>query len=509
MSDPPHYPLFVDGTGLDTKERYEIRNPANNAIVATVAKGGIGDADSAVAAARRSFEQGVWASRSPQERAEVLRALTARLAAEAAHLAELESAANGATARQAGGLHIGMAIPHFGAFAEQAASYVFEEPVEAPGGLTPSDNVLRRVPVGVVGAIIAWNFPLLLAVWKVGPALAAGCSIVIKVDERAPLTVLKFAELAYEEGVPAGVLNVITGDGAEVGSRLTSHPDVAKIAFTGSTAIGREIMRNASAGVKNVSLELGGKAPMIALEDADLDTVADGSLFASMLYSGQICASGTRLFVPAGREAEIVERLTQRAATLKVGDPADPATDVGPVISERQRDRILAYIEGAVADGATVVAGGGRPEGEGFEAGWWVEPTVLAGVSNDMTVAREEIFGPVLVVIPYASEDEAIELANDSDYGLTAGVWGSDREHAEAVARRLRAGTVWVNDWHLLHPALPFGGFKQSGVGRELGQGAIDDYVELQHIHVGLGETVEEHIFGVLLSTAPQSAPVA
>ncbi|MGW0038308.1 aldehyde dehydrogenase family protein [Gordonia sp. NPDC003376] len=508
MSDQ-HFSMFIDGEPRDTAAHYEIRNPATGGVAATVARGGVADAADAVAAATREFETGTWSSLTCPERAAILGEIAARLAEETPALCELESLANGATIRQTQGFHVGMAAAHAAAVAQQVAAFVPDREVEVPALPTPSAHRQRSVPVGVVAAIIPWNFPLLLSIWKVFPALGAGCTVVVKVDERAPLTVLRLARIAVECGVPAGVLNVITGDGAEVGAYLTTHPDVAKITFTGSTAVGRQIMSDASASIKNLTLELGGKAPMVALDDADLDLIADGSLFASMLYSGQICVSGTRLLVPRHREQEIVDRLCARVSTLRLGDPADPATDVGPVISERQRDRILDYVESAVDQGAQVVAGGGTAEIDGFSGGFWVEPTVIAGVDNQMTIAREEVFGPVLIVIPYDDEEQAVAIANDTAYGLSAGVWAGDLEHGADVARRLRAGTVWVNDWHLLHPMLPFGGFKQSGSGRELGPDPLSSFVEQQHLHVGLGESVDEHIFAILLSTPVADAQVA
>jgi acyl-CoA reductase-like NAD-dependent aldehyde dehydrogenase len=327
----------------------------------------------------------------------------------------------------------------------------------------------------------------------------------VKTDEKTPLSLLKLAEIASEEGVPAGVLNVVTGDGAEVGARLASHPDVDKVAFTGSTAVGREIMRLASGTVKKVSLELGGKAPVLVLDDADMEIAADGVLFGCMLYSGQICESGTRVYVPSSVHDEFVDRLVQRAATIKMGDPADLDTDMGPVISARQRDRVLDYIQSGLDDGATLAIGGGVPDGEEFERGHWVSPTIFTDVTNTMAIAREEIFGPVLVVLRYDTLEEAIALANDSDYGLSAGVWATDYERALEVGGQLRAGTVWINNWHMVDPALPFGGYKQSGVGREMGPGALDEYTETKHVHLDLTQKRENHIFDILLSTPPSS----
>jgi len=496
-----HQQMFIDGRHVDSDERYEIRHPATEEVVCTVAKGSVAHADDAVAAALRAFDAGTWSRMTPEDRSAVMKRIADRLGSELEEITELEIQCNGATIRQALGFHTGLAAPHFLSFAEQAATYEFERDVPTTAYPTLSVNRIRREPIGVCAAIVPWNFPLVLGIWKIGPALAAGNSVVVKTDEKTPLSLLRLTEIAHEEGVPAGVLSCVTGDGPQVGARLASHPDVDKVAFTGSTAVGREIMRLASGTVKKVSLELGGKGPVIVLDDADLDIAVDGALFACMLYSGQICESGTRLLVPSALHDEIVERLVARASTITLGDPADFDTDMGPVVSARQRDRILEYLRSGVEQGASLALGGGIPAGAEFERGFWIEPTIFTGVTNDMRIAREEIFGPVLVVQRYDSVADAVALANDSDYGLTAGVWSGDYERALEVAEQLRAGTVWINNWHMIDPALPFGGYKQSGVGRELGPGAIDEYTECKHIHVDLTQSKDRHLFDVLLST--------
>jgi acyl-CoA reductase-like NAD-dependent aldehyde dehydrogenase len=496
--------MFIDGKDVDSDEVFEIQHPATGEVSCTMAKGTVEHADLAVEAAKRAFESGVWSGKTPEERGEIMRKVANRLGEDLEDLIEAEIICNGATMRQATGFHCGMASGHFLYFAEQAEGYEFERDVPTVAYPTMSMNRVRREPVGVCAAIVPWNFPLLLGIWKIGPALAAGNTVVVKVDEKTPLSLLGLVQIAYEEGVPAGVLNLVSGDGIEVGARLASHPDVDKVAFTGSTAVGREIMRLASGTVKKVSLELGGKAPVIMLDDADLDIAVDGALFGCMLYSGQICESGTRLFVPAEMYDEVVDRLVARASTIKLGDPADFDTDMGPVISRRQRDRILDYIQSARDEGATVALGGGVPADEeldpAFANGHWIQPTIIRDVTNDMKAAREEIFGPVLCVIPYESEDQALELANDSQYGLTAGVWTTDYERGVEIGNQLRAGTIWINNWHQVDPALPFGGYKQSGVGRELGQHALDEYTEAKHVHVDLTTRKERHIFDILLS---------
>jgi acyl-CoA reductase-like NAD-dependent aldehyde dehydrogenase len=495
-----HHEMFIDGGHVDTSAVYEIRSPATEELVCSVAKGGVPEADAAVEAARRAFASGSWSRMDPEERSAVMRRIADRLGEELEELTELETSANGATVRQSLGFHTGLAAPHFLYFAEQAQSFPFEQTLPTAPYPTLSANKIVREPLGVCAAIVPWNFPLVLGIWKIGPALAAGNSVVVKADEKTPLTLLRLAEIAFEEGVPAGVLNVITGDGPEVGARLASHPDVDKIAFTGSTAVGREIMRLASGTVKKCSLELGGKSPVLMLDDADLDVAVDGALFGAMLYSGQMCESGTRLFVPRSRHDEIVERLVARAATITLGDPQSFDTDMGPLISARQQERVLGYIERAKAAGATIPLGGGVPEGEEFAKGFWIEPTIVTDVTNDMEIAREEVFGPVLSVIAYDSEEEAIALANDNDYGLAAGVWTTDYERGLELGARLRAGTVWINAWHMVDPAMPFGGYKQSGVGRELGPDALAGYTEVKHVHLDLSRRSDQLPFDILLS---------
>jgi aldehyde dehydrogenase (NAD+) len=501
-----HHLMFIDGKGVDGEEFYEIRSPATDEPVCTMAKGTIEHADLAVEAARRSFEAGVWSRLPREERSRIMKAIADRLGSELDEFTEAEISCNGATRRQAYGFHVGLAAPHFVHFAELAASYEFETAVPLPAYPTLSANTIRREPIGVCAAIVPWNFPLVLGLWKVAPALAAGNSIVVKADEKTPLSLLRLAQVAHESGVPDGVFSLVTGDGPEVGARLASHPDVDKVAFTGSTAVGREIMRLASGTVKKVSLELGGKGPVIVLDDADLQIAADGVLFGCMLYSGQMCESGTRVYVPDSLHDEFVDRLVERAGTIKLGDPDDLDTDMGPLISARQHKRVLEYLDSARAEGATIALGGGVPAGEEFEKGNWIEPTILTDVTDDMRVARDEIFGPVLSVLRYRDLDDAVARANDTVYGLSAGVWGGDYERVLEIGHQLRAGTVWLNNWHMVDPNMPFGGYKQSGVGREIGRGALDEYTEVKHVHLDLTTSLDRHIFDILLSEPPSAS---
>jgi acyl-CoA reductase-like NAD-dependent aldehyde dehydrogenase len=495
--------MLIDGEWVDSDQHYEIRHPATEELVATVAKGTVEHADRAVESAKRAFEAGTWANKTPQERSEVMSAIAERLATDLEEILELETIANGATVRQASGFHVGLASPHFQYFADLAASYEFEQATPPLTYPTLSLNKVRREPIGVCAGIVPWNFPLVLGIWKIGPALAAGNSIVIKPDEHTPLSLIGLARIALECGVPRGVFNIVPGDGPDVGARLASHPDVGKVAFTGSTEVGREIMRLASGTVKKVSLELGGKGPAVVLEDADLDAAVDAALFGSWLFCGQMCESCSRLLLADSIHDEFVERLVERAKTVKVGDPNDFETDMGPVINQVQRDRILKYIEIGKQEGATVAFGGTPPAGPEFEKGYWVGPTIFTGVKNDMRIAQEEIFGPVLSVIRYSDEDEAVRIANDTPYGLSAAVWSSDYERALEVANRLRAGTVWVNDMHMVSAGHPFGGYKQSGLGRELGPHALDEYTEAKHVHVDLTQKRESRLYDLLLSEPP------
>jgi aldehyde dehydrogenase (NAD+) len=500
----PYYPLFINGEWVDAPERYEIRSPATGELVATVAKGGTGHIDAAVSAAKAAHQSGVWRNKPPEERADLLHAVAARLAARTQELAALQTRENGATIRVTSVLHLGLSIGQLQYLADLAKTYEFERPGPAIGPL-PAEGILRREPLGVVAAIVPWNIPLLVIVWKIAPALAAGNTVVLKPDEHAPLLALEVAREFEAAGLPKGVLNVVTGDGEPVGAYLSGHPDVRKVAFTGSTAVGKSILSQAADTIKRVTLELGGKGPNIILDDADLSVAVDGALYAAMANNGQACEAGTRLLVPNSIKDEFLDRLTERARTLTLGDPLDPATDVGPVITRNQQQRIFAYLEGAKAQGATAVVGGGAPSGPQFETGNWIEPTILTGVTNDMTVAREEVFGPVLTVLTYDTIDEAVAIANDTSYGLSAGVWGRDEQRALDVARRLEAGMVYVNDWHVINPNYPFGGYKQSGLGREGGPDALDEYTEQKYISVDRSGPIQNRAFALVVSAPPSS----
>ncbi|MGQ4601256.1 aldehyde dehydrogenase family protein [Nocardia sp. R6R-6] len=499
MAPVPHYLMYIDGEWVDRIERYDVINPATEEVVATVAKGSTDDADRAVAAALRAHRDGEWRNTSPDERARKISRMVEILNDRMDDLVDLHIAENGVTRRQAMAFHVGYSISHLQYFADLAATYQFERSGPVLGYPTAAAGVVRREPIGVVAGIVPWNFPMLLAVWKLGPALAAGNCVVLKPDEKTPMTLMEIAKAADEAEIPKGVFNVVIGPGETVGARLAAHPDVRKVAFTGSTAVGKTISKLAAENIKKVTLELGGKGPNIVLEDADITQAVDGALFAFCLYSGQACESGTRLLLPESRYDEFVERLIERAAKIRVGDPDDFETDMGPIISAEQKQRIERYIELGKKEGATVAFGGEPLSGAPFDKGHWIGPTILTDVDNSMTVAQEEIFGPVLAVIKYRTVYEAIAIANDSEYGLSAGVWSEDIDAALAVANQIEAGTVWINDWHMVNALYPFGGYKQSGNGRELGPHALDEYTEEKFVHIDLSRKLDNKVYDLVV----------
>lgn len=476
---------FINGEWIPSSsdESYEVYNPANGELVAKVAKAGNKEVESAIQSAKAAFDSGIWSSKTPKERFEILINFYEKMIEHADELAYLERISAGTVIRRAKNLPFRNA-EFVKKTAEQALGYSYKEMVESATGF--SSNVVVREPIGVVVAITPWNVPMDLALWKIVPALAMGNTIIVKPASYTPLSTLKLAELAYESGIPKGVFNVITGPGAQIGETLVTHPLVDKVTFTGSTEVGKRIMELASLNIKRVTLELGGKSAGIVLPDADLDIAIPGIIFGFCLHSGQLCESGTRLIVHDSIYDDVIARLVDAASKVKVGDAADPTTGMGPVISKKQLDTILSYIQSGIDEGARLVYGGNHLIEGHYHRGYYVQPTIFADVNNDMKIAREEIFGPVLSVIRYSTMNEAIEIANDSIYGLAAGIWTQDLQNAEEIASQLKAGTVWVNDWHMTNYNAPFGGYKQSGFGRELGPHAFHDYTQLKHIHRSL-----------------------
>src|SRR5216684_2775226 len=434
--------IFVGGKWQATRsgETYQPINPANEEPIGVVGKGDEGDIDLAVTAARKAFDEGPWPKMSPHERGRIVWRL-------------------GDLIQQILGETLGLRDNAF--------------------------TFTLRQPVGVVGSIVPWNFPFLLSSWKIAPALAAGNTMVIKPASQTPLTALRFAEICQEAGVPEGVFNVVTGPGGKVGMALVRDPRVDKIAFTGSTDVDKQIMREAAGTLKRLSLELGGKSPNIVFADADMDAAVKGALTGIFYNKGEVCAAGSRLFLEDSIHDQFMSKLTDRVKSLKVGDPMDKATRMGPVVSKGQMETVLSYIESGKQEGARVVAGGGRAD-VGTGKGYFIQPTIFDGVTNEMKIAREEIFGPVLSVIPFRSVEEGIAQGNHTSYGLAAAVWTRDVSKALKAAKAIRAGTVWVNAYNLFDAALPFGGFKESGFGREMGSVGLDNYTEVKTVWVDL-----------------------
>ena len=460
-------------------ETFEVLDPSTAKLVTEVPRAGMADVDAAVAAARASVDDKRWSGLRPGKRTEVLYKLGELIKRNMNELAQLESLDSGKPINAASG-EVWMAAEVF--------RYYSGWPTKVFGETNPTQEGMfvytLREPVGVCGGIIPWNFPLLMAVWKVAPALAFGNSIVLKPAEQTPLTALRLGELALEAGVPEGVVNVITGFGEEAGRELAQHADVDKIAFTGSTEVGRKILHASEGNLKRVTLELGGKSPNIVFPDANLRRAAKGSMLGIFHNSGQVCTAGSRILVEKSIYDDFLQSLVDATASMKLGPGLDDETGMGPVVSSEQLERVTGYIDIGRSEGAEVVTGGDRASDLGD--GYFVQPTVFAGVRNDMRIAQEEIFGPVAAVMPVADVDEAIKVANDTIYGLAATVWTSDLSKAHTVARGIKAGTVWVNGSGMFDPSTSFGGYKQSGFGRELGLHSMEAYTETKSVWVNL-----------------------
>jgi acyl-CoA reductase-like NAD-dependent aldehyde dehydrogenase len=477
----PHR-LLIGSERLDAADgrTFATLDPATGLEIAQVALAGGEDVARAVAAARTAFADGPWASMPAAGRERLMHALADAIEAHAEEIAQIESLDNGKPVGLAQYVDVNGAVGHLRYFAGW--------PTKIEGGVLPvsAPNMhcyTRREPVGVCAQIIPWNFPLLMAAWKLGPALAAGCTIVLKPAEQTPLSALRVGELALEVGFPPGVLNVLTGDGS-TGAALVDHPDVNKVAFTGSTAVGREIGAKAGKALKRVTLELGGKSPNIILPDADIEAAVKGSFQAIYFNSGQACNAGSRLFVPAERFDEVMSGLAEAAKSAQLGPGLDAGTQLGPLVSAEQHERVLGYIDAGREEGAELLAGGEATLTE--SGGYFVAPTLFSTTSDELRISREEIFGPVLVASPYDSLEEVAARANAGEYGLAAGVWTRDVSSAHRLAAMLHAGMVYVNTWGAVDPAAPFGGFKASGIGREHGHDGLDAYLETKTVWTAL-----------------------
>jgi aldehyde dehydrogenase (NAD+) len=474
--------LLIGGQWVDGARTFDTINPATGEVLTQIAEGSSADVDRAVEAARRALEDrnGPWRKLSASERGRLIWNLADLLEKNIDEFAELETLDNGKPIFESRYVDMPMVVDVLRYYAGLATK-IHGETVNT---LETAFTYTLREPVGVVGLIVPWNFPLLLASWKVGPALACGNTIVWKPASQTSLTTLRFGKLAIEAGVPAGVLNIVTGPGT-VGKAMVKHAGIDKIAFTGSTVVGQEIMRSAADTVKRITLELGGKSPNIVFADSDIDNAVKGAITGIFYGKGEVCNAGSRLFLESKVKDEFTEKLVARASKMRPADPLDPKTRLGAIVSQEQMQTVLGYIEAGKKDGAKLVAGGNRVAVDGGK-GFFIEPTIFGDVKNNMTIAREEISGPVLSVLTFDDIDEVVEQANNNPYGLAAAVWTRDVKKAHSVSRRLKAGTVWINTYGLMDASLPFGGYKSSGFGRELGAHAIEHYTELKTVWLNM-----------------------
>jgi len=477
--------LLIDGLWAEARsgKTFATVNPADESVITQVAEAGLEDVDAAVAAGRRALESGPWPKMSSAERGKILWRMGELILERLARLSLLETLDTGKTLFDSGKIELPMAAQIFQFYAGAATKIA---------GRTPSSRsdaflFTLKEPVGVVAAIVPWNFPFLLSSWKVAPALAAGCCVILKPASQTPLTAIELGRIGLDAGLPPGVLQVLPGAGSGAGMALVRHPGVDKVAFTGSTEVGKTILREAASTLKRVTVELGGKSPNIVFADADQEAAIRGAFNGIFYNKGEVCAAGSRLFVEKSIHDGFVAQLAERADAIVLGDPRDKGTRMGPVVSAGQMNSVLGYIASGKSDGARIAAGGRRAAEINGGKGYFVRPTVFDGVTPDMKIAREEIFGPVLSVLPFDDTNDVVAKANGTIYGLAAGVWTRDIAKAHKVARAIRAGTVWVNSYNLYDPSLPFGGFKQSGFGRDLGLEAIDGYLETKSVWIDLG----------------------
>jgi betaine-aldehyde dehydrogenase len=475
--------LFIDGrfVGAHSQRTIDVINPATQDVIARVPDGDAFDVDAAVQAARRAFESAPWNGVTAQERGRILFRLAQVVRDNAAQLAELETINNGKPIIEAEFdiADVATCFEYYGGLATKIHGDVIPVP----------DNALSlalREPIGVCGQIIPWNYPLLMAAWKIAPAVCAGCTVVLKPAEQTPLTILELAKHFESAGLPPGVVNIVTGLGS-TGAAITAHPDVDKIAFTGSAEVGKTIMRASADTLKKISLELGGKSPNILFADADFEASVDGALFGLFINQGEVCSAGSRILVERPIYKKVVDAMVEKARGIRLGNGLERETKMGPLVSREQLDRVLAYQKIGAGE-AKLALGGGRARGGALDRGLFAEPTIFYDVDNSTRIAREEIFGPVAAVIPFDDEDDAIRIANDSDYGLAAAVWTRDIFRALRTVKRLRAGIVWVNHMQPTFVEAPWGGYKQSGIGRELGKWGVEEYLHVKQVHINLNE---------------------
>ncbi|HWI46839.1 MAG TPA: aldehyde dehydrogenase family protein [Rummeliibacillus sp.] len=474
--------MFIDGEWVEalSGDRKNIMNPANGEVIATSADGSVDDAKKAIKAARKAFDSGIWSNLSAEERAAYLYKIADRLEEKATELAYLETSNNGKVIRATATADIPVAIQTFRYYADQVKEIKEESYIRADS----SETIIIHEPIGVCGLIVPWNFPLMMAAWQIAPALAAGNTIVLKPAELTPVSAFKLFEIIEEVGIPAGVANLVLGPGSKVGNELAESLDVDKISFTGGTKTGQSIMHAATSNMKKITLELGGKSPLIVFDDVDFEAAVENAMFGIFHNAGQVCSAASRLLVQETIYDKFVERLAERANKIVVGNGESENTEMGALTNEFHMNEVLDYIKSGIEEGARLVCGGKRLTENGLERGFFVAPTIFADVNEDMRIVKEEIFGPVLVVQKFKDEEDAIQKANDSIYGLAGAVFTEDMDRANRIISKLRAGITWINSYHLAYVDSPWGGYKQSGIGRSLGSVGLEHFMETKQINV-------------------------